>query len=225
MQEKTAREIYELLKLEGIVQKQGSLVFYLQDEAIRMPFKDLVGPCLKKWFMQWMDQHQIYYYQPENVPQFPDFYLSKDPNQKNMLEFKTFCRQKQVIFDLGNYDTYIKEILEDPNYLDLCYLIIGYDVHPDGTVTFPEIWIRNIWEIAGKTDYSPLKISHNYGCADYLRPSLHFQSCQAFANEQDFLRAIYRFEVMRHSAEVGEHWKSEMEVSYYKLRGKILELD
>lgn len=99
MEEKTAEEIYGLLK-QSVVGKSGKIVFSLGETTVDIRTTDIVGSAIQSWLQQWLRDKEIYESTPVNTQEFPDFFLSKSNPESSMLEVKSFNYNASPAFRL-----------------------------------------------------------------------------------------------------------------------------
>ena len=105
---------------------------------------DTVGNSLQRWLKEWLIKNDIYEHEPENTQEFPDFYLSASNPKDHMLEVKAFNYNATPAFDIANYESYIASVAEKPYRLAADYIILGYVMDNDGTITIKKIWLKEM---------------------------------------------------------------------------------
>lgn len=212
-----AQQFYNLLRSD-ILGKTGHLAFTLDNLSVRINSKDSIGHMLQEWVNLWANQKNIYLRPNEHTQSFPDFYLS-DSNIHHLLEIKSFDAEASPNFDIANFETYVRSILEVPTKLDAHYLVFGYSLN-DGVITIEDLWLKQIWELSTSSAQWDLKIQQKQGTIYNIRP-VNFTStrqniAQPFKDKQEFLLAIqsvlnsYDKTKLTH-----KNWLNNFKESYY----------
>mgnify|MGYP003294394686 CR=1 FL=1 len=211
----TAREIYDKLLDEHIIDKPGKITFNLAGVSVTMNTTDTVGITLQSWLKQWMIDNDIYFHEPSNTQSFPDFYLD-ECETKNLLEVKAFNYEATPAFDIANYESYLESVSENAYRLNADYIIFGYTMDEDGTVKIKRIWLKKIWEIAGISQKWPLRVQDKRGMIYNIRPNSEFKKDQPvpFQNDEDFLNASYETHVKYKGVEEANKWLIKMIEDY-----------
>lgn len=220
MEEKTAKEIFDLLTAE-IIDKPGKITFNLGKIPVVIKTTDTVGNSIQSWLKEWMNEKGIYSDEPENTQEFPDFFLSKSNKQDHMLEVKAFNYEASPAFDIANYESYVKSVSEKPYRLAADYLVFGYTMDKDGTVRIKKIWLKKIWEIAGKSTRYPLNTQVKKDVIYNIRPNGKFKRDEEvpFKNKEDFLMAIYDTQFKYRGEENANEWKAKLKETYKNYYG------
>lgn len=142
----SGNDLYKKLLTSNIIGQIGSITFELGNISVKINTTDTVGITLQAWLKEYFKVNDIYYREPSNTQEFPDFYLSED-NEKNILEVKAFHYSKTPAFDIANFESYCDSIKEKPYRLDADYLIFGYEMNENGDISIQKLWFRKIWEI------------------------------------------------------------------------------
>lgn len=217
MEEKTAKEIYELLTKE-VLNKPGKIVFNLAETEVTINTTDIVGNSLQSWLKQWLINKNIYESEPENTQTFPDFYLSKTNKENHMLEVKAFNYRATPAFDIANYESYVASVSEKPWRLDADYLIFGYIMENNGEIKIKKIWLKKIWEIAGKSTNYPLRTQVKRKMIYNIRPNSEFKKDKKvpFKNKEEFLNAMYETHKCYKDQDAADNWKCKLKENYLK---------
>lgn len=215
--EKNAQEIFDLLN-NSIIDKVGRIVFSLGEISVTIDTTDTVGNSLQRWLKEWLIKNDIYEHEPENTQEFPDFYLSASNPKDHMLEVKAFNYNATPAFDIANYESYIASVAEKPYRLAADYIILGYVMDNDGTITIKKIWLKKIWEIAGKSKKRALKVQEKKNVIYNIRPNSEFKREKPvpFANKEAFLKAMYETQKEYRGEDSANTWKSKLQESYLK---------
>ena len=70
-----AKDLYDLLRKNGIVGAKGTIKLELLEVGIKISQKSSVGNLLQEWLSQWMTLNGINAREDANSQVFPDFYL------------------------------------------------------------------------------------------------------------------------------------------------------
>ena len=137
----TVEEIYnKLVNDDKILTKKGRITFNLGDIDIIVKQRDVVGNIMQEWVEGWLKKNGIDYALNDNTQMPPDFYLNPDNKKEGLMEIKAFNYRRGPGFDIADFRMYEQEIAIKPWMLDVTYLIFGYDMSEDGTVTIKKIW-------------------------------------------------------------------------------------
>lgn len=213
--EKTAEEIFELLNTT-VIDKVGRIVFSLGDISVTIDTTDTVGNSLQRWLKEWLIKNEIYEDEPANTQEFPDFYLSAASPKDHMLEVKAFNYNAAPAFDIANYEAYIASVAEKPYRLMADYIIFGYTMDGDGTITIKKIWLKKIWDIAGKSKNRALKVQVKKDVYYNIRPNSEFKTNKVgpFTNKEAFLKALYETQKGYRGEKEADAWKEKLQASY-----------
>ena len=188
-----ALQLYKRLMDSGILASTGTITFNLADVSVIINTTDTVGVTLQSWLKQWLTVNNIYFSEPTNTQEFPDFYLSNTDKNNNLLEVKAFNFNAQPAFDIANFESYCSSIREKAYRLDADYLIFGYSMNPKGIISIKKMWLKKIWEIAGSSQRYPLKTQVKRDMIYNIRPCTNFKvgTPPPFKNKEEFINAIY----------------------------------
>lgn len=220
----TAEEIYQkLITEECIIGKIGYIQFTLNDVSVKINSKDTVGNLFQEWLKQWLKTSDIEHCENENRQKFPDFYLNLEDRQTGLLEVKTFDYDKSPNFDIANFDAYCNSLLTDAYRLDSKYLIFGYSMSNEGDITINNIWLKNIWEIAGASGTYPLRVQEKKQIIYNIRPVIWYSNrakFKPFSSKEEFLHALnetrYEYNVTKPS---NNHWLRNVLKNYKEYTG------
>ncbi|UUD35075.1 NgoBV family restriction endonuclease [Mycoplasmopsis caviae] len=213
--ERSVIDIFNMLKAD-ILHKKGKIVFELSGIKAIIDSLDIVGISIQNWLKVWLMNKNIYFDMPKTTQEFPDFYLSMNDKQNNMLEIKTFNCTIAPSFDIANYESFINSIVSEPYRLNADYIIFSYQMDKRGTITINNAWLMKIWEIAGSGNRYPLKVQVKRNTIYNIRPNSRFKNNAQvpFANKEQFLNAIYETEKMYKGVEIANRWKERFKISY-----------
>lgn len=216
--EKSAQEIFNILK-ESIINKSGKIQFTLHNTTVIVESTDTVGNTLQSWMKQWFINSRIYYDEPNNTQEFPDFYLSKKNRDESMLEIKAFIFNNSPAFDIANYESYMNSISNNPFRLNANYLIIGYEMDSNGNIFIRKLWLKKIWEISGKSQRYPIKTQVKRDVIYNIRPNSEFKRDlpSPFKNKYEFLKALFQTHSIYRGLTVAKEWEQRFKASYKRV--------
>lgn len=191
----TASSLFNELKNINWKGSKGSIYFSIVNTTVKITHTDIIGNVLQDWVKNYFITNNIYYREPLNSQEFPDFFLSNSEDV-NLLEVKSFNYNRNPAFDIANFSSYCEAIAFEPHKLFADYLIFGYDFDDNFDIEIKDIWLKKIWEIAGTTSngkYPPLKTQVKRNMIYNIRPNSDFKhnSQGPFQDIASFLTAIY----------------------------------
>lgn len=191
----TAQQIYDtLIQEDHILELQGQIRFFFGDINIIVRQKDVVGNIIQEWLQGWMDHRGIEYAPSENTQMPPDFFLDPDDRTQHLLEVKAFNRSATPGFDIADFRMYEEEIIAKPYMLDVDYLIFGYEMLDNGTVTIRDLWLKKVWQITRRMDGWAINLQVKQGVVHKIRPGVWYStrpgSIPMFRSLEHFLAAI-----------------------------------
>lgn len=204
---KNAQDLFNRLRLEGIIGAEGSISMELLGEKVAGNDKSVVGYSLQGWLDQWMTNKGIDHWSPENSQEPPDFYLSKN-SKTDILELKSFNADASANFDIANFDAYRAMIETHPEHLDADYLIFSYSLK-DTVLRIEGMWLKKIWEITCASDKYALKtqvkrdVIYNIRPASWMARNTKFP---VFGTKEKFLKAIHDTTLVYHSPKEADRW-------------------
>ncbi len=190
----TSKEIFKKLTDDyKIVGEKGCIKFTLKGLTITIKTKDTVGNLIQEWLKAWLIENDIDFQLKPNTQDFPDFMLDKDNPKRGMLEVKSFDYSKSANFDVANFMSYRRSIIENPHRIDSDYLIFGYRMN-DGALEIADVWLKKVWEITGPSGDWPLKCQVKQGDLVNIRPIKWYKNQKTkfkpFNSALDFLNAF-----------------------------------
>ena len=193
MKHLNAEEFFEKIYPE-VVGKFGKIIFELNSVAVTINTKDSIGHMLQDWIEAWAKQNRIYIRPNPSTQEFPDFYLSES-DKDNLLEIKSFDFNASPNFDIANFDTYVRSLLDNPKKLDAHYLVFGYSLN-NGEIKIEGLWLKRIWELSTTSGSWDLKLQVKQGIIYNMRPvnfiSKRTNIAQPFKDKLEFLKAIQK---------------------------------
>jgi len=224
----TAKQLYNNLVSEyGIIGQKGRIIFTLKGLSVKINTRDTVGNLIQEWLREWMELQEIEFEINPNTQRFPDVYLNLNDKKKGLLEIKAFDYNRGAGFDLANFESYSKSLLEDSYRLDSDYLILGYTME-DGEITIANVWLKKIWELSGGSGTYPLKVQEKKKVIYNIRPINWYSKrsrFKCFNSKEEFLNALnetrYQYSKTRFE---NSHWLRNVLKDYKKHTGLTLEV-
>lgn len=220
-----ANQLYYMLLADGIIESKGIIKFSLASIETIIKTRDIIGNSLQSWLGQWLKENNIFYFEPENTQEFPDFYLDFDNPNDNMMELKTFNSNIVPAFDIANFESYCQSLRTKPYRLFADYLIIAYTMDSKtGIITIKNIWLKKIWEITGLSKEYALKTQIKRGIIYNIRP-ITWYNHSVFHNKMDFINAIYLTLKKYKNISFANNWLYEVKLNYKKYYGREIDID
>lgn len=223
----TAQQLFMNLSSLNLEKQSGIILFNLAGISVKINTTDTVGITLQAWLKQYLLNNNIYFLEPSNTQEFPDFYLDDNDIYSSMLEVKAFNYNATPAFDIANFESYCSSVVNKPYRLDANYLIFGYIMNNFGDITIKKIWLYKIWQIAGTSQRFPLKTQVKRDVIYNIRPNSDFKSGNKgpFQTREEFLFAIYKT-LSSYKGEVfADNWKNSLSVNYKKYYGYDLSFE
>ncbi len=207
-------KLFKELHNAEICGSKGNIYFELQNIKTIIQDNSIVGNVVQEWLKSFMERKNIFYRIPNNSQEFPDFYMDKVDNTKNLLEVK--CFTKSPNFDVANFIAYCRSIVINPYRLDSDYLIFEYEpINAD--ILIKNIWLKKVWEICCPSERSSLKIQWKQNQAFNIRPATWYSSnakYKPFKTRIEFVEALKKV-LDTHPA--GGEWRNKWFVNVCKL--------
>ena len=209
----------------NVVNREGKIVFELNNIEVTINTKDSIGHMLQDWIAEWANINGIYLRANPSTQEFPDFYLSSS-NEDNLLEIKSFDYNASPNFDIANFETYVRSLLENPKKIDASYIVFGYSLI-NGRIKIEGLWLKKIWELSTNSRDWALKIQQKQGTIYNIRPvnfiSNRINIAQPFATKQDFLKAIQSvLDQYEKTRGIQTNWINDFNQRYYEVTGTLL---
>lgn len=217
----TAQELYTALGNLHLERQVGVISFNLAGVSVKIDTTDTVGITLQAWLKQYLTDNNIYFSEPANTQEFPDFFLDNNEANKHMLEVKAFNYNATPAFDIANFESYCSSVKEKPYRLDADYLIFGYTMNDLGDITVKKVWLHKIWQIAGTSQRFPLKTQVKRDMIYNIRPNTDFKAGNKgpFRSKDDFLLAIYKTLEIYKGKSFADDWKRTLSINYKNYYG------
>lgn len=211
----------------NLEKQSGIILFNLAGISVKINTTDTVGITLQAWLKQYLLNNNIYFLEPSNTQEFPDFYLDDNDIYSSMLEVKAFNYNATPAFDIANFESYCSSVVNKPYRLDANYLIFGYIMNNFGDITIKKIWLYKIWQIAGTSQRFPLKTQVKRDVIYNIRPNSDFKSGNKgpFQTREEFLFAIYKTLSSYKGKVFADNWKNSLSVNYKKYYGYDLSFE
>ncbi|MBE6331240.1 MAG: NgoBV family restriction endonuclease [Bacteroidales bacterium] len=222
----TIEEIFDALCNDfKIVNATGCIQFNLNKYKITVKQNSVVGNILEEWLANWFKkQGYAHIHNTKQTP--PDFWLNPNDLTKEMLEVK--CFYKGPGFDIANFISYAKEIIEKPYRLYSKYLLLKYDMNEaTGIVTIENVWLKNVWEICSSSGPRPIKVQEKSNVIYNIRPATWYtdhNEYPVFECLEDFLAAIEQtlYDYNQTRSTLAESWAKKLCKAYKECYGKEL---
>lgn len=220
-----ANQLYNNLQSLNLESITGNIIFDLAGISVTIDTTDTVGITLQSWLKQYLLYNNIYFKEPKNTQEFPDFYLNDIDPYQNMLEVKAFNYNATPAFDIANFESYCSSVKVKPCRLDADYLIFGYLMSSNGSIHIHKLWLKKIWEIAGKSSRFPLRTQVKRDMIYNIRPNTNFKvgTSGPFTCKEDFLKAIFGTLVKYKSESIANDWFYELSKNYQSYYNQPLE--
>lgn len=114
----TAQQLISNLNNLHLERQIGVISFNLAGVSVKINTTDTVGITLQAWLKQYLIDNNIYFSEPANTQEFPDFFLDNKDAYKHMLEVKAFNYNATPAFDIANFESYCSSVKEKPYRLD-----------------------------------------------------------------------------------------------------------
>ena len=201
------------LKIIGSI---GKITFNLAGINVDITTNDIVGVTLQAWLKKYMEINNIYFKEPGNTQQFPDFILSNIDPDNNYLEVKAFNYNASPGFDIANFESYCTSLLTAPNRINADYLIFGYSM-VGSVIRIERVWLKKIWQITCSSSDWPLKVQVKRGMIYNIRPSKWYGNSRfpSFVSKNDFLSSIYKtLKKYEKTTNTADYWIKEINQKY-----------
>ena len=106
----TAQQLYNKLSKINFANNKGCITFTLANVSVKINTTDTVGITLQAWVKQFMVDKNIFFIEPANTQEFPDFYLNDIERNRHMLEIKAFNYNATPAFDIANFESYCESV-------------------------------------------------------------------------------------------------------------------
>jgi len=218
-----SKNIYQLLLQENLIGAKGNATFKLQNLSVPIKDKSVFGNLIQEWLQCFMDKNKINYRISDNSQEFPDFYLNKTSDTKDLLEVK--CFTKSPNFDIANFQAYSRSLLTYAYRLDANYLIFEYQMN-ESELIIKNIWLKKVWQITCASERSPLKIQWKQGVPVNIRPATWYAKNPiyiTFPSRQEFVLALKKIiDISPQCENIRKDWYKNVSLLYKNQTGNIL---
>ena len=219
-------EIFDILQKDNVFK---TFFFHYNikvgEDNISIAQNDIVTYLAKEWLANWFKkQGYAHIHNTKQTP--PDFWLNPNDLTKEMLEVK--CFYKGPGFDIANFISYAKEIIEKPYRLYSKYLLLKYDMNEaTGIVTIEDVWLKNVWEICSCSGPRPIKVQEKSNVIYNIRPATWYtdhNEYPVFECLEDFLAAIEQtlYDYNQTRSTLAESWAKKLCTAYKECYGTEL---
>jgi hypothetical protein len=210
-----ATRLFRALKEKHIVGAKGVISVELLDLKVQIKEKSAIGNIIQEWLASWMQKNEVYFSEPTNTQEPPDFFLGKDKT-KDWLEVKTFDYSASPNFDVANFDAYVRDLRTRAFRLDADYLIFGYTLD-DGVLKINDVWLKKVWEITCGSDQFAIRAQVKQNKIVNIRP-YNFKDCPngfpPFSNRLAFVEAMRETLKKYRNENEASDWYQEVRQSY-----------
>ena len=230
-----AEKLLKQLQIDGIVGATGKINanFELKTGSLNIQKQIMrpssVGQIIEEWLSAYMDEKNIYY-RAQKSQESPDYFLNEKSDNKDLLEVKVYG--KSAAFDLGNVRGVCNTLPDEAYKLDMDYLIIHYVMDSvTGNIIIRDIWLRKIWQVAGKEITSPYRLSRQVknNQVTTIRPiGMKKPNPKAeFTDVEYYLHALYiEYAEIEKTKKKQEEWLKKIVANYNKFKkAEILDYD
>lgn len=232
-----AEKLFKQLLIDGIVGATGKINanfelktkmgnLNIQKQIVR---PSSVGQIIEEWLSAYMDEKNIYY-RSQKSQESPDYFLNEKSDKRDLLEVKVYG--KSAAFDLGNVRGVCNTLPDEAYKLDMDYLIIHYVMNNvTGDIIIKNIWLRKIWQVAGKEITAPYRLSRQVknNQVTTIRPiGMKKPTSKArFTDIEDYLHALYiEYAEIEKTKKKQEEWLKKIVANYNKFKkAEILDYD
>ena len=182
-------QLYEKA-MEDIKGEKGVITINIGGIPKTSRSNDIIGNCVQEWIPQWLEDNGLKLETNPKAQTFPDFTANINDKKYDM-EIKCWNYHNNPAFDISNFDGFYREIYNSPAKLYAKYLIFAYCPTTHG-FKIENIYLKNLWEITGKSLKYPIGLQVKQGRPFAIRPiSFHRPGHKAFANISEFVNAIH----------------------------------
>lgn len=226
-----AEKLLKQLRTDGIIGAVGKINanFELTGKTRKLNIKKQimrpgsVGQIIEEWLSAYMDDKKIYY-RAQKSQESPDYFLNKSTNKRDLLEVKVYG--KSAAFDLGTVRGVCNTLPEEVYKLDMDYLIIHYSMDDAiGDIVIKDVWLRKIWQVAGKETTSPYRLSRQVknNQVTTIRPvGIKRPNPKAqFLSLEEYLYALYiEYTEIEKTKKKQEEWLEKIVIGYNKFKNE-----
>lgn len=218
-----AENLYKTLRDSEIISKEGYTTFSLNGIDVEVSNVNIIGDLIQEWLRDFMIHNKIDFREKGNTQAFPDFLLNPESEKTDLLEVKSFTKSPN--FDIANFSAYARSLRENAYRLDAKYLIFHYSPKGKGVV-IDNIWLKNVWEICGNSNRSPLKIQWKQSDPVNIRPIVWYSNRAKYKPFQSRREFVVAFESVINMARIDsgiqKNWLEAVAQNYKDHTGRKL---
>lgn len=230
MKNMTIEQAYnDLVNQFKINDASGYMQFNLRNHRITVRQPNVIGNIIEEWLSDYWTNKCEYNISHNLGQTAPDFWFDPDNKEHELLEIKCFDYiNRSPGFDIANFQSYVREIVDKPYRLHSKYLAIGYGMNVDnGLVTIHQVWLKNVWDLCCSSSSRPIKVQEKKNVIYNIRPCVWYGNRSifpSFNSLEDFLSAIEQtlYEYPPTRTTLAEHWLRRLQTSYKKQYGQDL---
>lgn len=183
-----ALRLKNLLISQGLLTRQGQVIFNFFGETLIVTSLDVVGSILQNWFEHWLIRNQTPYTLIPNTQSWPDFILQDGTE----LEIKAFDFNAGPNFDVANFDAYTRSLQTNAERLLTEHLVFGY-TSVNGIIEIKEVYLKKIWELTGPSPKNILNLQVKQGVPVNIRPkNWNSYRVDIFQTRREFVWALHQ---------------------------------
>lgn len=215
--ENSIQYVWRLVNQHNLIGSLGQTTFTLAGLSIVVTNKDIIGNVIQEWFSIWMREQGLVVHGGPHTQSWPDFVFHDDMH----LEVKAFDGDAAPNFDVANFDTFIRSVLDHPTRLDTDHIIFEYRL-VNQQILIQNIYLKKIWEITGPSDTNILNLQVKQGQPINIRPK-NFRSPRVpvFPNRQSFVYTL-GLAVERFRGNIYPNWYNRLAIAYQDATGHPL---
>jgi len=175
--------------IESIKGEKGVITINIGGIPKTSKSNSIIGNCVQEWIPQWLEDNGLKLEPNTHTQSFPDF-TADIGGKKYDMEVKCWNYNNSPAFDISNFDGFYREIYINPAKLYAKYLIFAYKPTTHGFI-IENIYLKNLWEITGKSVKYPIGLQVKQGRPFAIRPvPFHKFPEKAFEDVKGFICAI-----------------------------------
>lgn len=171
---------------------KGEISIQINNISCVVESKSGIGSLIEEWFGCWLKSEGIKHSRPDNSQSFPDYNIFDESSNRWPTEIKCFDSSASPNFDVAQFETFARKILDKPEDLNCDYLIFAYSLDSTG-IQINDVWRKKIWEITTSSANYPIKLQVKQGTIHNIRPCNWFSKTskrKPFESKAKFLEAM-----------------------------------
>lgn len=187
-------DLPEVINKSGVLDNKGQVEVSFGEIETVVDTKDVVGSIIEDIVREVFKTQNILHTERENSQLPSDYILFDEKKQAYPVEVKAFDSDGSPNFDIGTFSGYSESIANNTELLNSVYLIFGYSMEKGGKITIENFWVKNTWDITGKSDKYPLRLQVKQGSIENIRPITWYSensNYDAFDSKTELVMAIY----------------------------------